>query len=41
MGRYVIMVDISQMGSKDIFHLEAFVAKVMSIYKRFLIELFG
>eukprot|EP00123_Amoebidium_parasiticum_P015913 comp23201_c0_seq1/m.37691 comp23201_c0_seq1/g.37691 ORF comp23201_c0_seq1/g.37691 comp23201_c0_seq1/m.37691 type:complete len:354 (-) comp23201_c0_seq1:149-1210(-) len=27
------------LGSKDIFHLEAFVAKFMSIYKRFLLEL--
>lgn len=29
------------MGSKEIFHLEAFVAKFMSIYKRYLNELFG
>ena len=28
-------------GSKDIFHLEAFVAKFMAIYKRYLNELFG
>jgi replication factor C subunit 3/5 len=30
-----------QMGSKEIFHLEAFVAKIMSIYKRFIISMFG
>eukprot|EP01111_Echinosteliopsis_oligospora_P006328 TRINITY_DN20413_c0_g1_i1.p1 TRINITY_DN20413_c0_g1~~TRINITY_DN20413_c0_g1_i1.p1 ORF type:complete len:358 (-),score=82.01 TRINITY_DN20413_c0_g1_i1:121-1194(-) len=30
-----------QTGSKHIFHLEAFVAKFMSIYKRFLISTFG
>jgi len=28
-------------GSKDIFHLEAFVAKFMAIYKNYLNELFG
>jgi len=28
-------------GSKDIFHLEAFVAKFMAIYKRFINDLFG
>lgn len=28
-------------GSKDIFHLEAFVAKFMSVYKRWLVSLFG
>jgi replication factor C subunit 3/5 len=28
-------------GSKDIFHLEAFVAKFMAVYKRWLISLFG
>jgi replication factor C subunit 3/5 len=28
-------------GSKDIFHLEAFVAKFMAIYKKYLNELFG
>ena len=28
-------------GSKEIFHLEAFVAKFMSIYKQFLINMFG
>jgi len=28
-------------GSKEIYHLEAFVAKFMSIYKRFLLELYG
>lgn len=28
-------------GSKEIYHLEAFVAKFMSIYKRFMISLFG
>ena len=27
-----------QCGSKPIFHLEAFVAKFMSIYKRFLVD---
>ncbi|KAH7315448.1 hypothetical protein KP509_21G050200 [Ceratopteris richardii] len=30
-----------QLGQKAIFHLEAFVAKFMSIYKRFLINTFG
>lgn len=29
------------MGSKDIFHLEAFVAKFMAVYKKWLISLFG
>ena len=29
------------LGSKDIFHLEAFIAKFMAIYKRYLNELFG
>jgi replication factor C subunit 3/5 len=29
------------LGSKEIFHLEAFVAKFMAIYKRYLNELFG
>lgn len=28
-------------GSKDIFHLEAFVAKFMAVYKKWLISLFG
>ena len=28
-----------QRGSKPIFHLEAFVAKFMQIYKRFLLQL--
>jgi replication factor C subunit 3/5 len=28
-------------GSKDIFHLEAFVAKFMAIYKKWIISLFG
>jgi replication factor C subunit 3/5 len=28
-------------GSKEIFHLEAFVAKFMAIYKKFIISLFG
>lgn len=28
-------------GSKAIFHLEAFVAKIMAIYKRYIIETFG
>ena len=30
-----------QLGSKPIFHLEAFVAKFMAIYKSFLINMFG
>ena len=30
-----------QKGSKPIFHLEAFVAKFMSQYRRFMIELMG
>jgi replication factor C subunit 3/5 len=30
-----------RMGSKDIFHLEAFVAKFMAVYKRWLISMFG
>jgi replication factor C subunit 3/5 len=30
-----------QLGQKAIFHLEAFVAKFMSIYKKFLIATFG
>lgn len=30
-----------QLGSKPIFHLEAFVAKFMAIYKHFLIRMFG
>lgn len=29
-----------QLGSKDIFHLEAFVAKFMAIYKRWIVSLF-
>ena len=29
------------LGSKDIFHLEAFIAKYMAIYKRYLNALFG
>lgn len=29
------------LGSKDIFHLEAFLAKYMAIYKRYLNELFA
>ena len=28
-------------GSKDIFHLEAFIAKFMAVYKKWLIALFG
>lgn len=28
-------------GSKEIFHLEAFVAKFMSIYKRWLVAMFS
>jgi replication factor C subunit 3/5 len=31
----------AQLGSKDVFHLEAFVAKFMAIYKRWLIQLFA
>jgi len=30
-----------QQGSKPIFHLEAFVAKFMAIYKRWVVETFG
>lgn len=30
-----------RLGSKDIFHLEAFVAKFMALYKRFLVAMFG
>jgi replication factor C subunit 3/5 len=30
-----------KIGSKEIFHLEAFVAKFMSVYKRWLISVFG
>ncbi|KAL6523348.1 Subunit of heteropentameric Replication factor C (RF-C) [Orobanche gracilis] len=30
-----------RLGQKAIFHLEAFIAKFMSIYKGFLIETFG
>ncbi len=29
------------MGSKDIFHLEAFVAKFMAVYKKYLNDLFA
>lgn len=29
------------MGSKEIFHLEAFIAKFMAIYKKYINELFG
>ncbi len=29
------------LGSKEIFHLEAFIAKFMSIYKQFLINMFS
>jgi replication factor C subunit 3/5 len=29
------------LGSKDIFHLEAFLAKFMAIYKRYLNDMFG
>jgi replication factor C subunit 3/5 len=29
------------LGSKDIFHLEAFIAKYMAIYKKYLNDLFG
>ena len=30
-----------QLGQKPIIHLEAFVARVMAVYKRYLMELFG
>ena len=30
-----------QCGSKAIFHIEAFLAKFMSVYKRYLLELLG
>jgi len=30
-----------QLGTKDIFHLEAFVAKFMALYKDFLVSMFG
>jgi len=30
-----------RIGSKDIFHLEAFVAKFMSIYKKWIVEMFS
>ena len=30
-----------QTGSKEIFHLEAFVAKFMAIYKRWIVSLFS
>lgn len=30
-----------RLGSKDIFHLEAFVAKFMALYKRWLVAMFG
>jgi replication factor C subunit 3/5 len=30
-----------QCGSKPIFHLEAFVARFMAMYKKWTIELFG
>ena len=30
-----------QSGQKDIFHLEAFVAKFMAVYKKWLVETFG
>jgi replication factor C subunit 3/5 len=30
-----------RLGSKQIYHLEAFVAKVMSIYKQYLLDLAG
>ena len=29
------------LGSKEIFHLEAFIAKFMAIYKKYLNDLFG
>eukprot|EP00957_Ditylum_brightwellii_P022196 1674556-Ditylum_brightwellii.AAC.1 len=29
------------MGSEDIFHIEAFIAKYMAIYKRYLNEMFA
>ena len=30
-----------QIGNKEIFHLEAFVAKFMSLYKNFVLSMFG
>ena len=30
-----------QQGSKPIFHLEAFLAKFMSIYRRYVMDTFG
>jgi hypothetical protein len=38
---YVGCCVVCQTGSKEIFHLEAFVAKFMSIYKQFVINLFS
>jgi replication factor C subunit 3/5 len=29
------------MGNKDIYHLEAFIAKFMCLYKKYLLELFA
>ena len=29
------------LGSKEIFHLEAFIAKFMAIYKKYLNDMFG
>lgn len=29
-----------QRGSKDIFHFEAFIAKFMTLYKKFLLDLY-
>lgn len=30
-----------QLGSKEIFHLEAFIAKFMAMYKKWIISIFG
>ena len=30
-----------QHGQRPIYHLEAFVAKIMSVYKRYLVEIMG
>ncbi len=30
-----------RLGNKEIFHLEAFIAKFMSVYKRHVVEMFA
>ena len=30
-----------QLGSKEIYHLEAFIAKFMSLYRQFLVDFYG